>query len=217
MRHGHKTKFMNLKNFFRRILRNYKRKPDSKLLPFAQNVHKMTSASTILVNPTPTMATLLAAITAYSDALTAALNRDRQQVALKNTAKATLVGLLDELADFVTLVAKGSLDVILDSGFDPNKIPGTVIIDTPILVLKNGPNPGELITIAENASNAKGIVHEITPDPITENSVWISVPSTKRTHTFTGLPKGVNYWARVVAVGGKNQRMVSLPSSRIVQ
>jgi hypothetical protein len=206
-----------MKNLFRRIVKNYKRKADSKLLPFAQNVHDKTSASSVLPNPVPTMATLLSGITTYSNALTAALNRDRELVAIKNTAKANLVALLDELADYVTLVAQGNLDVILSSGFHANKIPGTVIIDTPILVLKNGPNPGELITIAENASNAKSVVHEITPDPMTENSVWISVPSTKRVHTFTGLTKGVNYWARVVAIGSKNQRMVSLPASRIVQ
>jgi hypothetical protein len=31
------------------------------------------------------------------------------------------------------------------------------------------------------------------------------------------LPKGVNYWGRVVSIGSKNQRMVSLLASRIVQ
>jgi hypothetical protein len=206
-----------MKKLFRRIVKSYKRKPESKLLTFSQNVHEKTSASTVLANPKPTMATLLTAITAYGVALPAAASRDRQQVAIKNSAKAALIGLLDELVDFVTLVAQGNLDVILDSGFDPNKIPGSVTIGTPILVFKNGPNPGELITIAENASNAKGIVHEITPDPITADSSWISVGSTKKSNTFTGLPKGVNYWGRVVSIGSKNQRMVSLLASRIVQ
>lgn len=206
-----------MKKFFRRIIKSYKRKADSNLLTFSQNVYDKTSASAVLVNPTPTMASLLAGITTYSVALAAAVSRDRLQVAIKNTARAALIVLLDELADYVTLVAQGNLDVILDSGFDPNKIAGSVIIGTPILVFKNGPNSGDLITIAENASSAKGIVHEITPDPITAESSWISVGSTKKSNTFTGLPKAINYWGRVVSIGSKNQRMVSLVASRIVQ
>jgi len=206
-----------MKAFFRKILRNYKRKADSKLLPFAQNVHDLTSVSPLLPNPTPDMPTLLAGITAYSSALTLAQNRERQQVALKNTAKATLIRLLDELADYVTLVAKGNLDVILVSGFDANKIPGSVTINTPILVFKNGPNPGELITIAENASEAKTIVHEITPFPITEDSKWMSVSSTRRSFTFTGLPIATIYCGRVVSIGSNNQRMVSQIATRVVQ
>jgi hypothetical protein len=208
---------MTLKNFFRKIVRTYKRMTDAAVLPFAQNVYNKVNGNPLFPTPTPDMPTLLTAITNYSDALSAALNRDREKVALKNSAKFALISMLDELANYITLVANGNLDTILAAGFEVNKIPGTVTIDTPVLVFMNGDNPGELVTIADNASNAKGVVHEITADPLTENSVWRSVASTVKSHTFTGLQKGVNYWGRVTAIGGNQQRMVSGPASRIVQ
>lgn len=205
------------KKLIRRIVKNYKRKSDAGVLTFSQNVHSSTSESTLLPNPIPTMEVLGAAINLYSDMLTPSLNRGRMQVALKNDARHTLTELLDELANFVTLTANGNDTILISSGFDLSKIPGSVVINTPQVLVTDGPNPGELNSTAKGAENGKGFVHQVTADPITDDSVWESVTTTRRSYTFKGLQKTKNYWVRVAAIGGNQQMKISKPVSRVVQ
>lgn len=175
------------KKLIRRIVKNYKRLPDATMLTFSQNVHTSTSQSPSLPTPTPTMEMLGAAIAYYGDMLSPSLNRGRMQIALKNDARLALTDLLDELVNYVTLTAKGDDTILISSGFVLSKIPGSVIINTPLVKVTDGANPGELNSTARGAENSKGFVHQVTPDPITDDSVWESVTTTRQTHTFKGL------------------------------
>ena len=56
------------------------------------------------------------------------------------------------------------------------------------------------------------------PDPITENTVWISKLGTEMSYTFTGLEVGKRYWMKVVAMGTRGQNVPSEPIlTRLVQ
>ena len=205
-------------NVTRRILKNFRKFTDSKLLTFAQNVLTCTSASQVLANPTPTMAVLSDAIINYSTLLGLAVNKDRIQVSLKNEARNTLLDLLDQLLDFVTLTAQGDEVVLTSSGFDLNNFPVSAKVKTPTnFELSDTGNPGEVRSSCDGQEAGKSFVHEISVDPITEETIWDSRTLTIRSNVFEGLTKGKTYWFRIAVIGTNGQRMYSNSLSRIVQ
>ncbi len=88
----------------------------------------------------------------------------------------------------LTQTAEGDEATLISSGFTLAKSgqPAPPITDQGIQV-ENGLNSGEMITSVTRVLGAKSYIHQYTPDPITDNSQWTSVTSTKRKNVFTGL------------------------------
>ena len=169
--------------------------------------------------PVPTLADFADVIATFQTAMVAALTGDRQKIELRNQARVQLILVLIALADYVTFTAGGVPALLESSGFEMYKQRGPVYIPKPENVLvREGLNSGELIVTVQLKGKARCYFFQYTLDPLTENSVWESIPATTKEYTFTGLEKGKVYWCRVAAVGGNNQIVYSDDYlSRIVQ
>jgi hypothetical protein len=201
-----------------KIKKTYNRSSDSNLLTLGTRVAQNMKGNANFPNPTPAQATLETACQDFQSALTLAGRNDRTLSSAKNDKKAALVGLLSELAEYVTTVANGNKTILLSSGFDITGVksnsPGLQPIDA--LAVEVGPT-GEAITSVKKVTGARAYVHEYTPDPITPNSIWTSETTTDREHTFSNLQSVVKYWFRVTAVGLNKQKVVSPIVSRVIQ
>ena len=201
-----------------KITTGFQRLSDAKLLTKSLDIYASMNGNPFFITPTPAMADVNGSILAFQAALTSAAARERTQVILKNHARASLITMLKELANYVTFTANGAAGVLSSSGFDMRKVPEPVYVPKPSKILvQDGLNSGELTVSVSKPRGARSFVHQYTPDPLTASSIWVSVPSTSKTCTFTGLEKAKNYWCRVGVVGSNGQLVYSDPVSRVVQ
>lgn len=175
--------------------------------------------STVFINPVPTMEILYTARLAYAAALEKASSRSKNDVAVKNDARQLLTDLLVELGHYVTLTAKGDLTKLIESRFDlrKNREPKPELQQPQNLQLTNGINPGVLIMSVDAVKSARSYSFEYTPDPIGPDSVWVKIAGTSRKCTITNLETGKRIWARVAAVGVRNQFTYSVMLARTIQ
>ena len=64
---------------------------------------------------------------------------------------------------------------------------------------------GQAALRVKKVSGAKVYMYQYTKVQPADESVWLSVGSSDREHTFTDLESGVRYWFRVVAIGINKQ------------
>src|SRR5690606_13988991 len=103
---------------------NFKNLDAAQLLQFAEEIqNKMTENSDIFATPTPDLATLATATTAYRDAVTEAAFGDRRAIAFRNDKREELETVISDLAKYVDTTARGNQTVILSAGFLPTKDP----------------------------------------------------------------------------------------------
>jgi hypothetical protein len=138
--------------------------------------------------------------------------------AAKNSKKAVLIGMLDELADYVTTTSKGDSTTLLSSGFDIAgiKTEGQELepVDKVTVVVKA---PGQATVRVKRVIGAKMYIHQCTADPVTPESVWISETTTERENTFTNLKSVARYWFRVIVLGRGKQTVYSSPVSKVIE
>ena len=169
-------------------------------------------------NPTPDMATLDAAVTSFSTALLAAQSRDKNAVAVKNAARATLTDLLNQLAGSVNTTANGDLVKLVSTGFDLAKDGESVPLPKPgSPLLSDGINQGELISKVPSVTGSKVYGHRYTTDAPVANTVWVEKISTSSKFMHTGLVSGQKYWCQVAAYGPFEQVVYSDSITRVVQ
>ena len=199
------------------IIMPFERLTDSKLLTKAMDILASLTDNAFFPTPTPTLAVVADAITAFQEALTGAATRDRAKVILKNRARVDLIAVLKSLGNYVTFTANGDSAMIGSTAFDTRKVPQPEIVTKPTVKVELGVNSGELTNMAAVAGGGRSFVHQYTADPLTEASVWESFTSTSRKFTFTGLEKAKIFWCRVGIVGAKGQLIFSDPVSKVVQ
>jgi hypothetical protein len=181
-------------------------------------IDKMTDNATF-PNPVPSLADVNAALTEYSAAFSNAQNKDKVQVAIKNIKREALIDLLRSLAAYVNFTANGNKSVIVSAGFDANKgIVGALPMPDPKnFKVVSGRNSGEAVTSVSGVRGVKSYVHQYTPDPLTDTSIWQSKYVSTRTNTFTGLEPAKKLWFRVMAIGTGDQVAYTDPLSMIIQ
>ena len=153
--------------------------------------------------PTPTLAAVQTATTAFSDALTAAADGGKTKTALKNAAREELLALLRNLALFVQQNCTDDLAVLLSSGFDARKEPqpaGTLPAPEGATLL-NGTLSGVLDLRSRPVVNAKSYEAQTTTD-VNKDESWKDVGTFTSTRiALEDLTPGMTYWARVRAIG----------------
>jgi len=171
------------------------------------------------VTPVPDLATVSAALQAYTNALIAAQTRERTAVQLKNQARVALTDNLKLLGVYVTLTANGDTAKLASSGYDmaKSRSPKPPITKPENLVVVAGVNSGELDISVNTVANAMSYAYQYTTSSVTGDSIWITDISTSRKYTISGLVSGTKYTCRVGAVGSKNQIVYSDTVTRIVQ
>ncbi len=189
--------------------------------------HLETKADSILQNmtgnvnfpsPIPTLIELATALAAYSIALTKAADLGRLNVAEKNKARNTLELLLGQLGMYVMYIANGDEAILTSSGYSLAKANEPQYISFPgVVELVNGITSGELVASVKAMKGARSYNHQVTPDPLTPESVWDSTTTSRRSYTFKNLEPGKKYWFRVAVIGSDEQVAYSSYASQFAQ
>lgn len=134
---------------------NFKNLDAAQLLQFAEEIHnKMTLNSDIFATPTPELATLAAATTAYRDAVTEAAFNDRRAISFRNDMRSELETVISDLAKYVEITARGNQTVILSAGFLPTKDPSA----------DNGVNPkAEKLSVQPRGLGTLTVAAKVAP------------------------------------------------------
>ena len=207
-----------MKKFIRKVVKAFKKLSDAKVLAFGNNVTvSMAAAVGIFPTPNPTLESINTTLGNFEGLIQTAASRDKVQVQLKNQCRFQLLTMLSQLADYVNSITTDATQLV-QTGFELNKIPAPIELEAPTgLVLKDGPNNGELILKFKRAKGALSYLHQYTTDPLLAEDSWISIPSTTTTYTFKGLTRGVTYYVRTIAVGSNQQTVNSIVVNRVSQ
>jgi hypothetical protein len=155
------------------------------------------------LNPSPTLAAVIAALNEFTAALSAAADGGVTLTAIKNAKRAALVSLIRALALYVQGACNGDLAVLKSSGFPTQK---------------PQPQPVGILPVPANLTVALGMRSgeldaSVTPVPGASTYTWrvtaASAPgivvqleqTTASSNTLTGLTPGVVYNVEANAVG----------------
>jgi hypothetical protein len=201
-----------------KIKSSYRKSSDTYLLKICSRVKESLKGNTYLPNPKPELPVVEKAFLDFQVAVSIAGRNDRTLSSAKNDKKAELIGILDELNDYVTTTSNGDATILLSSGFDISGTKAASQTLAPIeqLEVEIGP-PGTAITRVKKVAGAKAYIHQCTPDPITPDSKWMSETITDSENTFTNLNSVARYWFRVIAIGRGKQMVYSGLVSRVIQ
>lgn len=155
----------------------------------------------------------------YSANLVAASGGDRAAIAMKNQDKDSLLGAMRMLAINLEGLSLGNQAKLASTGFDlaatGDNVPAMAAPTG--FKLSDGLNPGELKTMIKGVDQAVMYSHEYALALPDENTSWTTWVSTSVATIFTGLPSGARIYARVAAIGRKEQLAYSDVLSRVVQ
>ena len=200
-----------------KILGNRRKTRQGELTVISKRVIEKMEGNPTFPNPPGALTKLKKTIPEYQSSLTNAMSRDKEMVAIKNKKKEILLDLLDELANYVSLICKGDRTLLLSSGFD--------IIEEGVATLPPSieklevilGEPGEATARIKNAKGAIAFIFEYTTEPPGPNTIWIYKPSSLRTYTFKGLTSDKRHWFRTIAIGYGGLISYSPIVTRVIQ
>lgn len=200
------------------ISTSYKRERDSDLSTLIKRIVESMKNNSNFPNPPEALATLEKLLPGYDVALTKAIGRDKEMVAIKKAKKAAMVTLLTEVASYVTLICNGDETLLLNSGFNivgqtKEQQPMSAI---PKLFVELGP-PGEVTIRVKRIRGARAYLHQYTNEPPSSETVWVNEGSTNAYFTFKGLKSYTKYWFRIVALGPNGQTVYSPVDFKVIQ
>jgi hypothetical protein len=201
-----------------KISTNFAPYTDAGLSQKASDILFSMDGNPYFTNPVPALGDIRQVLNEYKEVLAKAVSGDKVSIAIKKETRKKLELMLSQLPLYVMFVANGNEAILLSTAFNLTKTPTPVRIQTPEnLRIKNGINPGQLVSCVKAVKGATGYSHEITPHPLTDESVWKSHSFSKRSFTFTNLQPGCLYWIRVAAVGSGGQKTYSRELSQWAQ
>jgi hypothetical protein len=201
-----------------RILTSYKKRQGD-LIRRAYHVVEQMENNEDFPHPPAALAELKKVLPEFHQAMVDAQSRDKKMMSIKDDKKLIVLGLLQELEDYVTATCKGNRTLILSSGFDVTDEEGnsnTLPAKIEKLEVKLGP-PGEATTKVRNVTGARAYIHQYTSEPPDKQTIWAHEGSALSSYTFTGLTSGQRYWFRVIAIGSGTQRAYSPVFSVVIQ
>ena len=190
---------------------------DYELASLVDNVPEKMKNNPTFPNQPAAVAELEKEASAFRGLVNKARNRDKEWVANKNTKKARVLALLEEVAEYVIATCKGDRGLIFSSGFDGSDVQtGSVKPSIEILDVTLG-KAGEAILRVKQQKGAVAYIHQYSSEAPGPNTVWHSEGSTTGDHTFRGLYSDKRYWFQVIAIGRKGQQAFSPVVSRSIQ
>lgn len=189
---------------------DYTKVRDSEISPFAEFIFNSMTGNANFPTPTPSLGDVKALVDDFSAALVDAASRDRNKIAIKNELRLQVNAALNQLGNYVNTQCNGDVTKIVSSGFKLSKTPQPRYLSEPEnFTVKPGLNAGSLITKIKADKAATGYTHMMTAAPVTDNSIWTSVTSSRSQYEFTGLIQGKEYTFKVAVIGSNNQVAVS--------
>jgi hypothetical protein len=170
-------------------------------------------------SPKPSLADMQTALDQFSGALSIARSGSQYEKAIKNDKRQQLINLVHSLSNYVLFIADGDELIAQSSGYTIARAYSTSedIAKATNLKLQDGQNAGELQFSFSKVKGAKSYMYQFTLDPLTNDSVWNSKPGTASKVLLKQLESRVRYWCRVVAIGVREQTVVSDAVARVVQ
>ena len=202
----------------RKIRFDFSNYSDAAFLAIAKIIAtNIAAASAIFTDPVPDIADVANTVTAFQDALAAAGNGGKNEVALKNAIRGQLDQMLYELGLYVMFVAKGNEDILIRSGYPIVKERTPSQLGMPGMVtLSIGITSGDLLAKFKKPTGTLALTFQITDVLPTSATVWTNELCTGSKFLFTGLTPGKQYWVRVLVVGSGTQNAISPVSSMFV-
>ena len=184
---------------------------DANLLVLAQASAAALTGNSYYPTTSPTLAQYQTFIGSYSDALSAAKDRSKNNVAAKNAAKVALINTMVSLAMDLMKTADGNLQALISTSLPLSKQrqPMPPLDKPQIMKMEDGVNSGELLVIIAALLGARTFVYQYTEDPLTAGSVWQGQNATTTKVLLSDLEPGKRYWIRVIAYGTNEQEVYS--------
>src|SRR5688572_7442603 len=134
-------------------------------------------------DPPPALAATKTLLPEVLTAVNNAKGRDVEAVQLKNNLKEELVGLLTELAAYVTLKCKGDRLMLLSSGFPISGATGTKVEQVIEKLEVDLGAPGQATTTVKRLRGAGAYMHQFTTETPTAETVWNNEAGKHASHT----------------------------------
>ena len=168
----------------------------------------------IYTSPTPPLSQVQTALDNFTGVLARIPDGGRSTTLLKKDSRRVLVGLMRQLASYVTVACGGKMENLILSGFPPQKpvrTPVGVPARPQCLTVKHGQQLGQLVARINPVFGAAIYDYRLTPN--TPGAVPVIEHDTASFHTFSSLIAGVNYTIEVSAAGTAGQSDWSDPVS----
>ena len=162
----------------------------------------MTDNADIYDDPSPSLATVQAALDSFVLATAAAADGGPSATLAKKNARKVLTGLVRDLASYVQVACKGNRASLVLSGFPthkPVREPVGQLQKPKCPVVKHGPQLGNITARVKPVKGA--IVYHWRITANLPGAVPVIVQDTAATHVFTGLTAGVCYTVDVYVLG----------------
>ena len=176
---------------------------DAQLVTDAQTIVTSMTSNPSYPTPSPALAGITTAANDFATAIANAANGGTDLTVIKNAKRAALGALLRELASYVHVACKGSLAVLLTSGFPiqkPTRTPVGVLPAPATPVLSLGSRTGELVAFTPPVPN--GSTYNWRVALATAPTVYVlQQQTTAASDTFEGLTPGQNYLVDVNVIG----------------
>jgi hypothetical protein len=170
----------------------------------------MAAAVATFPTPTPTLPNMQTALDDFIDALNDSQGGSYVNHSIKNDKRLALEKLLKKLGNYVRLTADDDHTKLLLSGFPMSEESGPIgPLPKPTLTIKVGPASGTLQLKSTNVKGADSFNFDYTTTPVTPQSVWTTVTSSRSKIELTGLPSGVQHAFRVTPIGADPSRTPS--------
>ncbi|MET3886653.1 fibronectin type III domain-containing protein [Niastella sp. OAS944] len=163
------------------------------------------------------MGEIKADLPAFITSITKASGGDEEFLSAKKDFRTNMLIKLGILAEYVTLTCGGDRTKLLSSGFELNRARGEKSLAAIKELKVTAERTGEANTRVKKVAGAKAYIHQYTPDPLMEDSVWVSKFVTDSRYTFTGLKSKEKYLFQVIAIGMNGQETVSPAVARVIQ
>lgn len=199
------------------IITAYKRESDNDLVGTINRILGKTENNPVYPNLPPVWGEIKADLPAFITSITKASGGDEEALSAKKDLRISILIKLGIFAEYVTLTCGGDRTKLLSSGFELNRARSEKSLSTIKELKVTAERIGEASTRIKKVVGAKAYIHQYTPDPLTDESVWVSKFVTDSRFTFTGLKSKEKYLFQVIAIGVNGQETVSPVVSRVIQ
>lgn len=199
------------------IITAYKRESDNDLIGTINRVLGKTENNPVFPNPPAVLGEIKADLPAFITSITKASGGDEEALSAKKDLRTNILIKLGIFAEYVTLTCGGDRTKLLSSGFELNRARGEKSLSTIKELKVTAERVGTATTRINKVVGAKAYIHQYTPEPLTDESVWVSKFVTDSRYTFTGLKSKEKYLFQVIAIGLNGQETVSPAVSRVIQ
>jgi hypothetical protein len=176
----------------------------------------LSNNTTIYSAPLPSVADTQTALDNFSAGLAATADGGPSATIKKNNLRLILVGMLRQLASYVSVACQGSLENLVLSGFPiqkPTRAPIGILPAPQNLTVAHGALSGSLDAAVNPVFGAS--TYNWTCTAATAGATPLTGQSTAASFTFSGLTPGVSYTIAANAVGAAGPGNWSSPVSLI--